>query len=868
MGRITDQLVSLVARQVRDKGIVVWYDPESAYAEVARALALPDVAVVRFEESFFELRARIEPFLEFVGEDGRLRADAATPPKVIVYVPRERRETRYALVEAESAGVVIEPGANPWQRNTRLSVIAERVFKAIAPDRADEIGRQVERGSLTLADLDRLAEQSAEIGAGAVKLIFGTASVADVALTFAASDEHDAQVGAKQALRDLATLFRAGLGVEIDPDAGIGAARKTLRRALLLADFAAGLPPGDRPNALASATIPDRPAHLETVQQICKAWRNRTDQRERYADAAKAVEAEAGVAGFDLDPRSLVDLETFGSIEGRLLLHAEERLLADDPDDALRLAVARKRSFWSVREPTDQLRWSLVETAARLLMAGARVRVELHRLQKSPAAMVRAYAEGPEPWCLLDTYHRHLERQYTTFDLEIGGEHDRLEQVIARARRRYMEVVGRCAEGFTDALVAADFQVEGVLPQEKVFSTFVAPRRKGPGIVAYVWVDALRFEMGRELVEGLGDGFESGLDPAIAQLPSITEVGMSALLPGAETGMDLVEAGAGKVAIKIKATVLKDRPARVKYLREVVGGTMAELKLNDLIKPSTKLRGEIERADFVLVTSQEIDRHGEEGEEEDETRRYMDEVLDKLRKGIRRLASLGVTDVVIAADHGYLFGEAIESGMKIDPPGGKTVDLHRRVWVGKGGSVAEGYVRVPASRVGLGGDLELAIPRGLACFKAGGSSSYFHGGASLQEVVIPMATVRVKGAAPAAGPGAIRLAMEKPKVTTRFFSVTATYAVTDLFGGEEKRVNVVARASHPKGGRDIGAAVMAEYGFEEGTGEILLRKDEPNAITLMLTGDTELQAASVHVLDAATGVELARLEDVAVAISL
>lgn len=884
MGRVTDHLISLVAKQVRDHGIVVWYDPEGAYAELAQGPGLPglpDVPLLRFEDSFFELRERLEPFLEFVGPDRRPRGNAATPPIVLVYVPRERRETRYAPIEAESLGVVVEPGANPWQRNARLAPIAERVFKQLAPDRAEEIGRQVERGSLTLRDLDRLAEESAELGAGALKLIFGTASVADVALAFAATDAHDDQIVAKHALPDLAVLLRAGLGVEIDPTAGVVAARTTLGRALLLGDLMAGLPTEARPKSLASA-IPSRPIHLEALRQVGATWRHRTDYRESYAVVARTVETEAGLDGVDLDPRALADLETFPSLERRLLLHAEGRLLADDATEALQLAGARKRSFWSAREPTDQLRWSLVETAARLVLAARRIIAELKGPKKGPAALVGLYAEGadhpdgdPRPWCLLDTYHRHLERLYTTFDLEIGGEHDRLEQVIVRARQRYAEAVGLCAEAFSAALEAADFEVDNALSQDRIYATFVAPRQKaaqqGGGKVAYVWVDAMRFEMGRELLDGLDDGLERSLTPAIAQLPSITEVGMPALLPGAEGGMDLVEAGAGKVAIRIKSSVVKDRPTRVKYLREAIGEGLVELKLNDLIKPSKKRRDAIAQASFILVTSQEIDRHGEEGEDEDETRRYVDEVLDKLRKGIRRLVSLGVTDVVVAADHGYLFGEATESGMKIDAPGGKTVDLHRRVWVGRGGSAADGYVRVPASRLGLGGDLELAFPRGLGCFKAGGSTSYFHGGTSLQEMVIPVAVIKATKPAPspqAGGPGAIELSMEKPKITTRFFSVWATYTVTDLFAADTRRVVVVARAPTSGQGQDVGVAAMSAYGFEEGTGEIVLRKDEPNAIIVMLPGEVDATTLSVHVLDAATRLELKRLDGIAVAIAL
>jgi hypothetical protein len=864
MGKVTDHLLALVQKQVEDRGIVVWYDPDRAYGDVAAHLSFPGAAVLRFEGSFFALREQLEPFLEFVDETGQPKPDVGVPSRVLVYVPCARRDTHFALIEAESAGVVMEPGASPWQRNTRLRVIAERVFKEIAPGRAAGIARQVEQGNLTLADLDRLAEQSATIGAGAVSLIFGTSSPEEVALLFAASEQYDAAIEAKNATPEVLALLSTGLGLDLDPQAHPPQARTVLRRLFLLGDLVAGLPPEAIPSELRSVNLPDRPGHLTVIQQVCRTWRNRFDLRGSYAEAARAVQAEVGVPRFNLAPRVLVDLETFPFIEERLLQHAEECLLAGKSEEVLALAARRKESFWSVQDPLHQIHWSLLETAARLHAIASRILAELKAGKRSPAEMITAYSSGDSPWCLLDTYHRHLERLFSVFDLSVDGPHDRLEQVVHQTRQAYVDVVGSCAEAFSSGLDAADFVIDCVLPQGEVFSRLVTSAAREPGKTAYILVDALRFEMAREMLDGLGDGFEVSLMPAVARLPSVTPVGMAALLPGAERGMELVESG-GRVAIRIGSAVLKDRASRIKHLREQVDRTIVDVKLNDLMRPSKNLQEAIAAADLVLVTSQEIDRRGEEAEDEDEAHRYMGEVLEKLRRGLRRLAALGISHMVIAADHGYLFAEALGEDRLLPAPDGREVERHRRVWIGKGGATPPNCMRVPASRVGLAGDLELVWPRGYACFRAGGSRAYLHGGPSLQEMVVPVAVVKARRpAAPAEGPGEVKVEMERPRITTRFFSVTATLVTTGLFPASERRVKVIVRA----GGRDIGHAVMAAYGFEEGTQEIVLQKDRPNPITLMLPGKPEAGVASVHVMDAVTGVEVARLDDIRMAIAL
>jgi hypothetical protein len=54
------------------------------------------------------------------------------------------------------------------------------------------------------------------------------------------------------------------------------------------------------------------------------------------------------------------------------------------------------------------------------------------------------------------------------------------------------------------------------------------------------------------------------------------------------------------------------------------------------------------------------------------------------------LADHGIKSIVLVADHGHLFADEIGEDMKIEAPGGKVEDLHRRVWVYRG---LKGYER-------------------------------------------------------------------------------------------------------------------------------------------------------------------------------
>jgi hypothetical protein len=150
----------------------------------------------------------------------------------------------------------------------------------------------------------------------------------------------------------------------------------------------------------------------------------------------------------------------------------------------------------------------------------------------------------------MDRRYRHLEHRYAQLKLESGGNHDRLAAVIRLARERYFAVAHRLAEYWPKRSRGAVFRFVKFRNRVKCFGLKVRLRAREQK-TAYLLIDSLRYEMAEELVEGLGDGFDVTLSPALVQFPSITEVGMAALMPGAEDGMGLVDAGGGQVGLRI-----------------------------------------------------------------------------------------------------------------------------------------------------------------------------------------------------------------------------------------------------------------------------------------------------------------------------
>lgn len=134
------------------------------------------------------------------------------------------------LIEAESAGVIVEPGAEVPERNSRLRVQTEAFFLEVAPEKAAHLARHVDEGLLTLEDLDNIADEVGSIASGTLKLVFGAASPLELIIEFASSGNKDAKLIEKNALGELRGLVRGELGMDFGAASTPVEARKTLRR--------------------------------------------------------------------------------------------------------------------------------------------------------------------------------------------------------------------------------------------------------------------------------------------------------------------------------------------------------------------------------------------------------------------------------------------------------------------------------------------------------------------------------------------------------------------------------------------------------------------------------------------------------------
>ena len=860
-GHISSAVEGLLLRQVAKRGLVIWYDPQKAYEGLVARLKLKDTSILRHEGGFFRLRQQLEPFLEFVNEDGALKPDAHIAPRLVVYVPMARSTTGYALIEAETAGVVLEPDSPAPERNSRLGRIVEEVFKRVAPAKAAHLARQADDALLTVEELDRMAGEAGTVAAGALQIVFGPLSAEEILLQFAARQDKDTALSAKSALPEVLALIRSELGLDSPATEDCMAVRAALLRYLLLGGLLIEMPVESRPEALSGMAVPDTPAQRDTLDRICRQWRNRTDLKDTYDEAAERIEEDLSLAKMSWRAEALKDIETFPFIEPLLLDDAVGMFLRGEIAKTDELAANRICRFWARERPAWQLAWRVLESACGMTRVAERLRTMLRQRKWPLDELIDAYALHADPWLRLDRLARDLETRYARLEAALV-EMEAFEPLMAKARETYANTAGLLAEAYATALRQDGFSSARHAEHAGLFHKRVVPELEQHGKVAFLLVDALRYEMAEELIDGLKAEFTARIAPAVGCLPGITPVGMAALLPGAERGL-LVEASPGGVDVKIGDTTVTNRAQRLEWMTAKAGVPVCCVKLADVLKPAIRRRKDFTSARLVVVTSQEIDRLGEEGEEEN-IRLYVGDVLEKLRRAVRVLAKAGIQRFVISADHGFIYAPGVDPGLVMDAPGGKTAELHPRAWIGEGGGAGAGFFRVRASDLALQGPMELAFPLGMGSFRVrGGSGVYLHGGVSPAENILPVVQLTPIAAPAAIDEASVQLTMVKPVITNRLFSVTVELKKEGLFEAEDRRI----RFELVSGQKEAGRAVTAAYDFEDGTGEVKVATGQPNVVTFMLSADAE-RDVTIRALDCQSQVVLGSLKDVLIKLGM
>ena len=283
--------------------------------------------------------------------------------------------------------------------------------------------------------------------------------------------------------------------------------------------------------------------------------------------------------------------------------------------------------------------------------------------------------------------------------------------------------------------------VSSVKAQRGFFNYHVKEMVSKPNSRLFVVIsDALRYENGQQLFEELQSEarFEAEIDYMITGLPSYTQLGMAALLPHRELAMD---AASGNVKADGMSTI--GIAGRKKVLEANAGVRATAILAEDFMKMPAKTEGRsfVKQYDLIYIYHNRIDKAGDDTTSEDKVFEAVADEIAYLKDILRKIASVNGTNVFITADHGYIYQhEPLEESEFSTPKiEGKNPKVSRRYAYGKGISADTALKAFSSKQLGLSPGVDVLVAKGINRLKVKGAGSrYVHGGASLQEIIVPL----------------------------------------------------------------------------------------------------------------------------------
>ena len=273
--------------------------------------------------------------------------------------------------------------------------------------------------------------------------------------------------------------------------------------------------------------------------------------------------------------------------------------------------------------------------------------------------------------------------------------------------------------------------------QDAFFNHINVPNLKQVVIIS----DGLRYEVAQELYYEMAKSrHEASIDAMLTMLPSETEYTKCALLPHQSLRY------ADKKML-VDDQHLPGNVERTKQVKKFIPNALC-VNIRDIIQNSREQNRELVKNDLLVVFQDVIDHIGHDDNPETLTRACEDAVSE-LGKAVTKLHDANSSSIWITSDHGFLFNDfELSDPNKLKAVEDKATILEKmsRYILSTSDEQFHAIMRFPLEQVsGMKGDINVAVPVGTIRIKAPGASyKYAHGGASLQEMIIPVLHSRNK----------------------------------------------------------------------------------------------------------------------------
>lgn len=480
------------------------------------------------------------------------------------------------------------------------------------------------------------------------------------------------------------------------------------------------------------------------------------------------------------DYRELVAVTIFEEVDRKVIVDLAAAVAAQSvtPRDVTYVVRQRQESLW--KNKYAKL-YEAIQSASELLAAIA-------ALPNAIGSLDLGLHKYQSDWFRLDQQYRWFTYAYQTADFQ-----NPLAALKTEVDKQYANKFLYDFGGLWQQAIEPmnEWKSAVMAPQAKFFDNHVAPVVKDGRTKAVVIIsDGMRYEVAEELASLIRneDRFDASLSAVLGVLPSYTQLGMASLLPHSTLELD-PEA----LPVLADGKPTNGTANRDKILQAVKGHAISAAGV--LAMPGDELRELYKQHQVFYVYHDRIDAAGDKAPTERTVFEAAEETLRELLLLVKKWTNANATNILLTADHGFLYQDIpLEQSYYVSeaPQGDAVTKTNRRYVLGRALKPSSSFMTFTSAQAGLVGDIDIQIPKSIHRIpQPGAGTRYVHGGASLQEIVVPVITVNKKRKSDVR-PVHVDLMPETDKITTGQLAVKLLQreAVTDKIQPRQVRLGL------------------------------------------------------------------------------
>ena len=697
-----DVIIPRLTAALAERRVVLWEDPTSEYEQSFTDLAL-DATVIRVDRNEFGVKVRV-----LVREaDARFllyRTEVVQGDDPLLDVA-----LAYGVFRADRTSMLIE--THGLDADLFGPIIAEHPDFFRASKRVDQLKSR-------LAPTDKADHVRAKMSA-----VLGGSKIDHRMSDLMRALLHEHADGRSDLIGQLRTF-----GLEQFLWTGADRIYGYRTSAPSVEDFAVWI--FARANEKFAATADPHDGKPVSHQQLAidfSAWRSSKSFEDSYRKLSDRAADALDVAA-SLDQASIIDL-----LDNFLYEAVDQRIIRELATRVADASITHREVQSIAQTRVAELRGTRFEPYYRALLAASGMLTEVSAFKPGLGTFDEGIEKYSASWYRID----QLYRQYYTY-----AHHDKKDVLSIVSKKveaayvfDYLHTQGLSWQQKIDGLT------KWPQPMQRAASRFYEDHVRpvissGNRKLAVIISDAFRYEVADELRTRIrqADRFEATLSPMISVLPSFTQLGMAALLPH-----DSLTLQPDAYAL-IDGKPTKGKADREKFLAPIEGKA---IRAEELLKMGREESRQLVISCRVLyVYHDTIDALGDKPTTEGRTFEAAQNAIEDIIDLVGKLTNANMSNMVVTADHGFQYQEdgLEEQGFLNAKPEGEFVN--RRFVLGHDLQLDPSLVTFTSAQLGLNGDVDVQIPKSThRIVKPGAGTRYVHGGASLQEIVIPMLTI-------------------------------------------------------------------------------------------------------------------------------